>query len=186
MGEYSTEEIWLPVVGAEGRYSVSNQGRVRAEARVVVRSNGRPQTIKSCILKQATGAKEGYRGVGICYALGDDSRIRPVHHLVMEAFVGPRPEGMDTCHNNGDPGDNRLVNLRYDSRNENQIDAVRHGRNRQANKTHCPRGHAYDATNTVIHIRRDRSQRPERHCRPCANIRSAAYRDRQKAARKAA
>jgi hypothetical protein len=37
---------------------------------------------------------------------------RYVHHLVLEAFVGPRPEGLVCCHWDGDPGNNRLENLR--------------------------------------------------------------------------
>jgi hypothetical protein len=51
-----------------------------------------------------------------------------VHRLVLEAFVGPCPEGMEACHNNGDPADNRLENLRWDTRSANAKDKVRHGR----------------------------------------------------------
>lgn len=47
--------------------------------------------------------------------------------LVMLAFVGPRPDGLDVCHGNGNPADNRLENLRYGTRSENMRDALRHG-----------------------------------------------------------
>jgi hypothetical protein len=50
-----------------------------------------------------------------------------VHHLVLEAFVGPRPPGTEACHNNGDPSDNRLENLRWDTRRANRHDMRRHG-----------------------------------------------------------
>lgn len=50
-----------------------------------------------------------------------------VHRLVLEAFVGPCPEGMEGCHSNGNPRDNRLSNLRWDTRTENHRDAVKHG-----------------------------------------------------------
>ena len=50
-----------------------------------------------------------------------------VHRLVLETFVGPCPSGMETCHNNGDPADNRLENLRWDTNSANKQDAVRHG-----------------------------------------------------------
>jgi len=43
----------------------------------------------------------------------------PVHHLVLEVFVGPRPEGTVACHNNGDGYDNRVRNLRWDTRKAN-------------------------------------------------------------------
>ena len=50
-----------------------------------------------------------------------------VHRLVLEAFVGPCPTGMEACHNNGDPSDNRLENLRWDTHLENMKDAVKQG-----------------------------------------------------------
>ena len=42
-----------------------------------------------------------------------------VHVLVLEAFVGPRPAGYDACHDNGNKRDNRLTNLRWDTRSNN-------------------------------------------------------------------
>jgi hypothetical protein len=53
-----------------------------------------------------------------------------VHILVMLAFVGPRPEGADVAHGDGDPTNNRLSNLRYATRGENNQDMVFHGRRR--------------------------------------------------------
>ena len=42
-------------------------------------------------------------------------RRRYIHRLVIEAFAGPRPEGMVCCHNDGDPENNRFENLRWDT-----------------------------------------------------------------------
>lgn len=50
-----------------------------------------------------------------------------IHRLVLETFIGPCPDGMEACHYNGNRQDNRLKNLRWDSRSNNQRDAVRHG-----------------------------------------------------------
>jgi hypothetical protein len=50
-----------------------------------------------------------------------------VHHIVLEAFVGPRAPTMDGCHNNGNPSDNRLKNLRWDTRKGNVSDMDLHG-----------------------------------------------------------
>ncbi len=69
--------------------------------------------------------KYGYIQVGLCRA--GKRNMRQVHRLVLEAFVGPCPEGMEACHNNGNPSDNRVDNLRWDTRSENRKDALRHG-----------------------------------------------------------
>jgi HNH endonuclease len=50
-----------------------------------------------------------------------------IHRLVLEAFVGPCPPGMEACHRNGDRTDNRIENLRWDTRKNNHADKVIHG-----------------------------------------------------------
>lgn len=77
--------------------------------------------------------------------------------LVLTAFVGPRPEGQVARHLNDDRSDNRLVNLEWGTLSENSYDAVRNGRNWEANKTRCVRGHLLESPNlemSVIHRRR--------------------------------
>jgi hypothetical protein len=51
---------------------------------------------------------------------------RALHRLVLEAFVGPAPEGYCGCHENGDRSDNRLSNLRWDTVKNNLRDRKRH------------------------------------------------------------
>jgi hypothetical protein len=60
--------------------------------------------------------------------LGKQKGSATVHSLVMLAFVGPRPDGLEVCHNNGVASDNRLSNLRYDTRSENNVDSSKHGK----------------------------------------------------------
>ena len=62
------------------------------------------------------------------------------HILVLETFVGPRPEGMHGCHYDDNPMNNRLDNLRWDTPRANRMDEIRNGNNHQANKTHCAQG----------------------------------------------
>lgn len=50
-----------------------------------------------------------------------------VHRLVLEAFVGPCPVGMECCHEDGDPTNNRLSNLRWGTKKSNEADKLRHG-----------------------------------------------------------
>lgn len=58
-----------------------------------------------------------------------DGRLvhRFVHRLVLMAFVGPCPEGMEGCHNDGDSTNNCPNNLRWDTHRANSDDAIRHG-----------------------------------------------------------
>ena len=55
------------------------------------------------------------------------NRTRKVHRLVLEAFVGPCPEGWLCRHLNGVRDDNRLSNLRWGTVAENRRDMERHG-----------------------------------------------------------
>ncbi len=50
-----------------------------------------------------------------------------MHTLVLLAFVGPRPDDMQACHNDGDKNNNRLSNLRWDFPARNHADKKRHG-----------------------------------------------------------
>lgn len=58
-----------------------------------------------------------------------DHRIKKisVHRLVLLAFVGPCPEGMEACHNDGDSTNNSLSNLRWDTPKNNHADKKKHG-----------------------------------------------------------
>lgn len=55
------------------------------------------------------------------------AKVRYLHQLVLEAFVGPCPPGMEACHGNGNPQDNRITNLRWDTPKANQNDRNTHG-----------------------------------------------------------
>lgn len=64
---------------------------------------------------------------------------RQVHRLVLEAFVGPCPEGMEACHfPDRDPSNNRIENLRWDTRKNNHADKKKHGTSSEGEKHyHC-------------------------------------------------
>ena len=56
------------------------------------------------------------------------SKSVSVHLLVLEAFVGQKPDGMQCLHKNGKADDNRLSNLRWGTSAENAEDRKIHGR----------------------------------------------------------
>ena len=105
-------KIWRPVVGYEGLYEVSTEGEIR---------NARSGKIK--IYTHDKQKRRPFVG------LWRNNKIRIIypHKAVLETFVGPRPQGMECCHNNGDPFDNRLENLRWDTPRNNQLDRIKHG-----------------------------------------------------------
>src|SRR4051812_25002272 len=55
-------------------------------------------------------------------------KVTLVHHLILEAFVGPTPEGMECRHLNGERDDNRIANLAWGTRAENVADTIGMGR----------------------------------------------------------
>ena len=62
-----------------------------------------------------------------------------LHILMLETFVGPRPEGMLALHNDGDPSNNSLDNLRWGTPSDNSHDALRHGTHPTKGKRACNR-----------------------------------------------
>lgn len=55
-------------------------------------------------------------------------KCRGVHRLVLLAFIGPCPKGMECCHNDGNPANNKATNLRWDTKKANSADRTKHGR----------------------------------------------------------
>ncbi|MGI9486787.1 MAG: NUMOD4 motif-containing HNH endonuclease [Geminicoccaceae bacterium] len=124
----STHEKWRPMVGFEGVYDVSDQGRMRSLSREESASNQfGPYTRKrkGRILAPHTNQRTGITLVQLCH--NGNPFTRTVSRLVMAAFVGGCPEGKEVAHNNGKPWDNRLNNLRYATPEENAADRLLHG-----------------------------------------------------------
>lgn len=115
-------EEWRAVCGYEGLYEVSDLGRVRRLAAPSLR-RGRPGRRERVLAQADRGG--GRPCVTLCR--GGVATQRFVYHLVLGAFVGPRPPGMQACHINGDPTDSRPTNLRWDTPASNQADRVVHG-----------------------------------------------------------
>lgn len=149
-------ERWVRVDGFE-RYEVSDQGRVRSW--IPWRNTPLPRLIYI----GSKGRKE-HRMV-ILRDGGGKRTQRLVHRLVLAAFVGPCPEGMEVRHVDGNPRNNHVGNLAYGTHSENERDKVRHGTHNNASKTHCPRSHPYSPENTY----RDSKGR---RCRTCARLRA--------------
>ena len=156
-------EKWLPVVGYEGQYEVSDHGQVRSMDRI----NFRGRRTRGRTLK--TGKKmSGHLLVALCR--NNAKTTKYVHSIVLESFLGPRPDGMEACHNDGNPGNNNVSNLRWDTRSANTHDQVRHGRHNMTSRTACPLGHPLELPN----LSAVDAKRGKRSCRACTLTRSYA------------
>ena len=111
------DEAWRPVPGFEGLYEVSDCGRVRNVAMGRGRVPGR--------ILRPVATPSGHITVDL--SIGGKKRPWPIHRLVMMGFVGPCPEGMECCHNDSNPTNNALSNLRWDTRSGNERDKVANG-----------------------------------------------------------
>ena len=125
------KEEWRDVVGWEGLYRVSSFGRVRSRSRYVRHWLGGKQLKRRKILKpwKFYRSKRGENVGALGVSLSRENKICnvPIHRLVLMAFVGPCPEGMECCHKDGNPENNRLDNLRWGTKSSNTKDSIRHG-----------------------------------------------------------
>lgn len=163
-------EQWRPIPGWENCYSASDLGRIRSEDRTLSLPSGQIRTYRGQVLQPFVDPK-GRCQVNLKRAgIGGGYRV---HHLVLEAFVGPCPTGMVACHYDDDSTNNRLDNLRWDTISANNYDQVRNGGNHHANKTRCPRGHEFTPENTYL-----RTRGGGRDCRACWKMRPSSYQKR--------
>ena len=128
---FGPREDWRAIPGYEGKYEVSNLGRVRSLNRME-KSGNRVRPRRERILKPDT--PHGYERVMLS-AEGKRSRVM-VHHLVLSAFVGPRPEGYDTNHIDGKKRNNVVHNLEWVTRRTNILHAWATGLSKKGEHHH--------------------------------------------------
>lgn len=160
-------EIWSPILGFEGYYSVSSAGRVRSEPRTV-KHGAHTRKVPGGILKTPPNG-QGYPTVHL--SRDGVGGTHYVHDLVIASFFGRKPNGLEVRHLSDEKTDCCLGNLALGTRSDNMRDAVRNGRNHNSNKVACIRGHAFDSSNTYL----DPST-GARCCRACRRRRSINHR----------
>lgn len=150
MASDSIPEEWRPVEGWP--YEVSNLGRVRRAIDSPRRSGTSPGYVLT-----PHGNKRGYLSVGLRDRRGERHTI-DVHRLVANAFLGPRPTNRhDVAHNDGNPANNAIGNLRWATRAENMADCIAHGTARRGERIHNTK-----LTQDIVRSIRERHRRGEK------------------------
>lgn len=123
------KEEWKPVIGFEGYYEVSSLGRVRS----LDRTDRLGRFHAGRILSQCDNGN-GYLIVNL--KVDGQQKMRTVHSLVAEAFIGPVPAGKEVCHGPNGQQDNSVSNLSYGTRKLNHSHKKRDGTHLQGEAVH--------------------------------------------------
>lgn len=149
-------EIWNPIPSAPN-YEASDAGRIRSLGWVVARGRknkgffNKPGRVIATKLRLRKG-----KPICCTVMISVEQKIycRRVHRLVLEAFRGPCPDGFEGCHNDGNPQNNSLSNLRWDTKSANHADAVKHGTFRDDFRKHGEQHHkAMFSESQILEIR---------------------------------
>jgi hypothetical protein len=146
-------ETWLPIPGYAGKYEVSDAGRVRNQRGYVLKPGN-------------SGGPYGYQMVILA-----PRKKHYVHALVALAFIGPRPDGQQVRHLDGDRFNNARANLAYGTPSQNSYDTVDTGHHFHAVREECGNGHEYTPETSYWNGR-------QRVCRTCRNERVAEWNER--------
>jgi len=119
------KEFWKNILRYEGLYQASNLGRIKRLFNFGCK--------KERILSPSNDGY-GYLQIGLC-----KNNIRKnfkVHRLILETFVGPRPDKMECLHIDGNSKNNNLNNLKYGTHKENMKNSVEQGNHWFSNNKH--------------------------------------------------
>lgn len=126
-------EVWTPIEWFDD-YLVSTQGRVKSL------KFGKERILKPIL------SNKGYLRVTL---FGPPRHTFNIHSLVLHAFAGPRPKGMECRHLDGNKQNNAISNLAWGTSAENKADQLRHGTSNHGERSVYAKLSAYD----VRHLR---------------------------------
>lgn len=133
-------EIWKPIPGYEGRYEVSNMGRVWSLARITSRG------VRGGVLCAPLDNGKGYLAVNLHHR-GKTTK-RYIHRLVFQAHCGPINQGLEVNHRDGNKSNNAAENLEVLTHSQN----LRHAYDTGLHPGCSPRTEAVAAERNGEHV----------------------------------
>jgi hypothetical protein len=127
------QEIWLPVLGYEGLYEVSNMGKVRSLDRIVPDKTHGTRKLNGKFLAQTV---DEFGRKSVVFSKHSITLKKRVHLIVAAHFLGPNVSGLEVCHNDGNNSNNCVTNLRYDTHKSNMEDMADHGKSQRGEKNY--------------------------------------------------
>ena len=103
---------WRDIAGYEGKYQVSNDGRIFS--------------VKSQVVLKPRKCRQGYLRVGLRHK-SENPKTLMIHKAVVLAFIGETPDGLMIRHKDGNKENNRSNNFEFGTNQENQLDRVKQG-----------------------------------------------------------
>jgi len=107
-------EIWVPVLGFEKKYLVSNLGRLKSVQ------------FKRRFFKKIRLLSSGYLGVSVTISVNNNKTKKCflMHRLIAQAFIANPKHKKEVNHINGIKTDNRIDNLEWVTASENILHSV--------------------------------------------------------------
>jgi hypothetical protein len=124
--EYQIKEI----PGHKGYYADTN-----GEIWSAWRQNGDGWIINMKTIHKLAKHKLWWGHLQVRFQIDGVRKGKRVHRLIGKAFI-PNPNNLPfVCHENGNPGDNRVGNLYWGTQKENMRDRVKHGTHRRGSRS---------------------------------------------------
>lgn len=120
--ESLNDEKWLPIIGYEGYYFVSNLGRIKSVDRTVVSSFDSERMVKGRVMKLFMDRK-GYIRVMLCKE--GECKNCQVHRLVALTFIKNVHNKPRVNHKLGVKHDNRVTELEWVTASEDELHSYR-------------------------------------------------------------
>jgi hypothetical protein len=119
--EILTNEYWIPLVGYEGLYEISNLGRIKSLSKEYGGGFHR-----EFILSESY-TSDGYSQIRLTNKSG--RKCFKIHRLVAKCFIPNIYNKLEINHKNGVKKDNSVLNLEWCTRSENQLHAFKNNLN---------------------------------------------------------